>query len=192
MKTLRLLVIGVILFLASSMQAQITVGVRIGPPEWGPYGYSDARYYYIPDIEAYYDVQAGMFIYLDGGAWVHRGYLPARYRDYDLYGGYKVVMTDYHGNTPYTHFNEHRTRYARGYHHEGQRTVGERPGRRDHDAKVSHEERHENREAVHNNERRTEHGNDKKVEQHNEKGNSHDNGKNNKEEHEHNEGHDKR
>lgn len=130
MKVLKFIVIGVLLSMAIPTQAQISVHLNLGaPPQWGPVGYSQARYYYLPDVEAYYDVQSSMFIYLSGGAWVHRAYLPERYRDYDLYGGYKVVMNGYRGNRPYENFNDYRTRYARGYRGQAQRSIGERPGR---------------------------------------------------------------
>jgi hypothetical protein len=139
MKVLRLILIAFVLLLGSQVSAQVSVSVNIGsPPLWGPVGYTDVHYYYLPDVEAYYDVQSSMFIYYRGGSWVHRTYLPTRYRNYDLYNGYKVVMTDYRGNAPYSHFKEHRSKYARGYHGDPQRTIGERPGRGNPGPKVSH------------------------------------------------------
>jgi len=127
MKTIKLLVFALMLILAGSVQSQLSVNVHIGtPPVWGPAGYDDVRYYYLPDVEAYYDVQTSMFIYLSGNRWIRRSYLAARYRNYDLYHGYKVVMRDYHGNSPYSDFREHRMRYARGYRGDEQRNVGER------------------------------------------------------------------
>ncbi|MDO8928397.1 MAG: hypothetical protein Q7W54_05345, partial [Bacteroidota bacterium] len=116
MKALKFIIIGILLFFATSGQAQISVNVNLGaPPLWGPAGYTDVQYYYLPDVEAYYDVPSSQFIYFSGGTWVHRTYLPSRYRNYDLYNGYKVVMTDYRGNTPYTYFKEHKVKYAKGY-----------------------------------------------------------------------------
>lgn len=154
MKALKLIVFGMVLFLASAVQAQIAVSINIGtPPPWGPVGYTEVRYYYLPDVEAYYDVQSSMFIYYGGGAWVHRAYLPARYRSYDLYNGYKVVMTDYRGDTPYTHFKEYKTKYAKGYRGEAQRTIGERPGRGNSGAKISHEGNHGNKGGGHGNDK---------------------------------------
>jgi hypothetical protein len=130
MKTLKLIILGIVLIFAGSAHAQVSVSLNIGsPPMWGPVGYTDVQYYYLPDVEAYYDVNSSMFIYYSGRTWVHRSYLPSRYRNYDLYGGYKVVMNDYHGNTPYAHFREYRMKYKRGYHGDMQRTIGERPGR---------------------------------------------------------------
>jgi len=142
MKNLKLITAGILLFLACTMQAQISVNVNIGtPPQWGPVGYSEARYYYLPDVEAYYDVDASRFIYYDGGVWVHRTYLPSRYRNYDLYGGYKVVMSDYHGNRPYTRFRNHKRHYSKGYRGHSQRTIGQRPGRGNSHAKMHSESR---------------------------------------------------
>ena len=130
MQFLKLVVLGMVLFFASAAQSQVSVRLNIGtPPQWGPAGYSDVRYYYLPDVEAYYDVQTSMFIYFEGRSWVHRSYLPSRYKNYDLYGGYKVVMKDYHGNAPYYNHREYRTKYVKGYRGQSQRTIGERPKR---------------------------------------------------------------
>jgi hypothetical protein len=130
MKVLKLIVIAIVLFLANPVQAQISIRLNVGtPPQWGPVGYTHARYYYLPDVESYYDVQTSMFIYLNGGVWVHRAYLPTRYRDYDLYSGYKVVMTDYHGTRPYSNYNIYKTKYAKGYRGQAQRSIGQRPGK---------------------------------------------------------------
>jgi hypothetical protein len=132
MKTIKLLVIGLLFLFANATKAQVSVNLSIGtPPPWGPVGYSEVRYYYVPDVESYYDVRESRFIYLDGGVWVHRASLPVRYRSYDLYSGYKVVMTDYRGDTPYKNYGEYRSRYAKGYRGGEQRTIAARPGRGD-------------------------------------------------------------
>ena len=139
MKKMKITTLGIVLFLSITAQAQISLRVNIGtPPPWGPVGYIEARYYYLPDVEAYYDVPSSMFIYSYGGAWVHRRYLPRKYRSYDLYSGYKVVMKDYHGDTPYNQFAEHKRLYAKGYHGEPQRSIGERPERGNHAGKDYH------------------------------------------------------
>lgn len=130
MKTLKLIVIGMILFLSGIVHAQVVVRTYIGsPPPWGPAGYNEVRYYYLPDVEAYYDVKSSRFIYYNGGKWVHKKYLPGQYRNYDLYNGYKVVMTDYRGNTPYTYFPEYKIKYVKGYRGQAQKNIGEKPGK---------------------------------------------------------------
>jgi len=101
--------------IAGTAQGQISVNVHLGTaPAWGPRGYDHARYYYLPDVEAYYDVNTAMFIYVSGNTWIHRSYLPSRYRGYDLYHGRKVVMNNYHGNTPYYNHRVYVTKYGRG------------------------------------------------------------------------------
>ncbi len=129
MRSVRILFLGII-FLAKIVTAQVSVNINFGtPPLWGPVGYTEVRYYYLPDVEAYYDIQTSMFIYYGGGVWISRSYLPARYRDYDLYSGYKVVLTDYRGNTPYVYFDKHKAKYYKGYRGAPQKTIGARPGK---------------------------------------------------------------
>lgn len=136
MKTLKLFVVGMMLIFAGSAMGQISVNVHIGtPPAWGPAGYNSVKYYYLPDVEAYYDVQHSMFIYMVGNSWVHRSYLPARYKNYDLYGGYKVVMNDYRGNTPYTNFKSYKMKYAKGYRGKSQRNIGKKDDRNNNQVK---------------------------------------------------------
>ena len=128
MKTFRLMLFGLVLLIAGTTKAQISVHFDLGaPPMWAPVEHNEARYYYLPDVQAYYDVQSSMFIYYEGNNWIHRSYLPNKYRNYNLYGGYKVPMHGYHGNTPYSNFNEYKAKYARGHNREYQRTIGERP-----------------------------------------------------------------
>lgn len=58
MKTIKIAIAGLFLLVASTTQAQVSVNVNIGtPPVWGPVGYTNMEYYYLPDIEAYYDVK---------------------------------------------------------------------------------------------------------------------------------------
>src|SRR5579859_3534735 len=128
MRSSKIISIAILCAISCTVKAQISVSVNIGsPPLWGPIGYTEARYYYLPDVQSYYDVRSAMFIYFGNGHWISNASLPVRYRSYDLYTGYKVVMTDYHGETPYDNFYEHKKKYHRGYRGEPQRTIGERP-----------------------------------------------------------------
>ena len=116
MKTLKLIAVGLILFASSTIHAQVSVNVNIGTaPAWAPVGYAESDYYYLPDVEAYYDVRATQFIYYGSGRWIRSRYLPNHYRNYDLYRGHKVVLHNYHGSRPYTHFNSHKVKYYKGY-----------------------------------------------------------------------------
>ncbi|KRD61336.1 hypothetical protein ASE40_07305 [Flavobacterium sp. Root935] len=130
MKTLKYLLIGIVFFSFSQSQAQVSVNVNIGtPPAWGPVGYTDVRYYYLPDLETYYDVSTSNYVYLNNGRWVRTRALPAAYRNYDLYNEYKVVLTDYRGDRPYDNFKTHKVKYAKGYKGKPQKTIGPKPGK---------------------------------------------------------------
>jgi uncharacterized membrane protein YgcG len=133
MKKVKGIIIGLVMLLAFTTKAQVSVNVNVGsPPMWGPVGYTEVQYYYLPDVEAYYDVQTSMFIYYGGGVWIRRAHLPTRYRYYDLYSGYKVVLTDYRGNEPYVHFKNHKVKYYKGYKGGPQKTIGHKPGKGNH------------------------------------------------------------
>lgn len=129
MKTLKSLITGIIILACSQMQAQVSVNVNIGaPPAWGPAGYTEVRYYYLPDIDTYYDVSTGQYIYINRGSWIRARALTPAHRRYNLYNGYKVVLTDYRGGTPYTYYKTHKVKYPHGYRPGPQKTVGIPPG----------------------------------------------------------------
>ncbi len=121
MRVFGLMIIGVLLFISNTLNAQHSA------PLWGPAGYTEGRYYYLPGVQSYYDIQLSEFIYNDNGTWIHRAHLPARHKNYNLYNGHKVVMTDYRGDTPYTYFNNHKKKYPKNYRGGKQKTIGENP-----------------------------------------------------------------
>jgi hypothetical protein len=116
MKTLKLITLALFLFASTTNHAQVSINVNFGtPPQWGPVGYSEVSYYYLPDVESYYDIREQQFIFLNNGVWIRSHNLPSRYRNYNLYNGYKVVLNDYHGTRPYGHYKEHKVKYYKGY-----------------------------------------------------------------------------
>ena len=124
MKTLKLIAAGLILFASSTIHAQVSVNVNIGTATaWAPVGYAESDYYYLPDVEAYYDVRATQFVYFGGGRWIRSRYLPNQYRNYDLYRGHKIVLNGYHGSRPYSHFNNHKVKHYKGYNGRDNRNV---------------------------------------------------------------------
>ncbi|HWZ34833.1 MAG TPA: hypothetical protein VNW51_01680, partial [Mucilaginibacter sp.] len=75
-------------------QVHISLGVNIGSqPAWGPVGYDHAEYYYMPDVDTYYDVPRHQYIYLQGNVWTRGAVLPSRY-SFDPYSSYKVVINE--------------------------------------------------------------------------------------------------
>jgi hypothetical protein len=91
-------------------QIHVSLGLNIhSQPDWGPVGYDHADYYYMPDINAYYDVPNHVYVYNENNVWVRGRNLPARYGNYDRYHGYKVVVNQHN---PWERNDVYRTRYA--------------------------------------------------------------------------------
>ncbi|HEY9004461.1 MAG TPA: hypothetical protein VIM89_24095 [Mucilaginibacter sp.] len=104
------IILGCFSIKAANAQVHLSVGINIGSqPDWGPTGYDHADYYYMPDIDAYYDVNAHQYVYSNNNVWVHTASLPPRYANYDVYHGYKVVVNE---RTPWVHNDVYRKKYA--------------------------------------------------------------------------------
>lgn len=156
MKTIKLIIIGILLFGATTAKAQVSINVNIGrPPAWGPVGYDDVAYYFLPDIQIYYDIRNAEYIYSHKGRWIRSRKLPGHCRNYDLYRGYKVPLTDYRGNTPYAYYYTHKVKYykgykgkpqkARGYYKDENRYEDRQDNRRDHHYERGYEKHHDKR-----------------------------------------------
>lgn len=138
---LTLIVLGV--GFAQPSEAQVRVNVNIGSqPLWGPVGYDFVRYYYMPEIDVYYNVSNRKYTYYQGNRWVTKSKLPGRYKKFDLYRTYKVVMND---RDPWHRHGNHRNqygRYAKNYSQVVHRDRGNRRG---------HYEKHDRRDDRHKN-----------------------------------------
>lgn len=114
-------VLMVSLFGINSAKAQVNLNINIGSqPAWGPTGYDHVDYYYLPDIDAYYNVPSGQYIYSNGGRWVSANTLPNQYRNFDLYHAYKVVVNE---PKPYLRNNIYITKYSKLKNYKGRQAV---------------------------------------------------------------------
>ena len=108
-------------FKPADAQFKINFNLNIGSqPDWGPTGYNHVEYYYMPDIDAYYYVPGHQYIYLQNNIWIRSANLPARYHNYNLYSGYKVVVNQ---PTPWRNQAAIRAKYARYKGHKGQTII---------------------------------------------------------------------
>ena len=111
-------ILAIILFISVAIaadkaeaQLRVNLNVNIGAqPAWGPRGYDYVEYYYLPDIDCYYYVPRRQFVYLSNNRWIFSAGLPLRYRNYDLYSGYKVIVNRPHA---YYYYEQDRQRYGR-------------------------------------------------------------------------------
>jgi len=86
------------------------------PPVWAP-AYDDVqhvRYYYLPDLEVYYDVWNHEYVYLEDGQWIFSAYLPPMYNNYDTNNAFVVVL-DYHVYEPWRQHQIYTSHYPRYY-----------------------------------------------------------------------------
>lgn len=122
-----------------SSNAQISVNVNIGSqPSWGPVGYDYARYYYLPEMDVYYDVNNRRYTYYHGNRWVTNSRLPGRYGHFDIYRTYKVVINE---SSPWHHHSHHRSNYKRHAHNHSQIII--RDGGRGHNhGRYDRDDRH--------------------------------------------------
>jgi hypothetical protein len=87
---------------------------RYENPQWGPSYYDGTRYYYLPDIETYYDVYTHEFIYLNRAQWIYSPYLPAIYPDFNLNNSF-VVLVNSNINQPWMHHHYYVSHFPRYY-----------------------------------------------------------------------------
>jgi hypothetical protein len=112
MKTLKFILLGLLLN-SFTMQSQVSVNVNFGvPPVWAPADRIEVQYYYLPEVDVYYDVPAERFIYIRNGRWYRSAALPSKYRGYNLRGANIVYLTDYRGNAPYKFHKSHKVKYG--------------------------------------------------------------------------------
>jgi hypothetical protein len=97
MKKVNIIILISILSVAcfSTAQGQLRFNVNINlQPQWGPASYDYAEYYFLPELGIYYSVPDQMFIYPNGHRWLFSEELPPRYRRFNLYSTYKVVVNE--------------------------------------------------------------------------------------------------
>lgn len=113
-----------LLYKTAHAQVSVSLGVNIGSqPEWGPAGYDYVNYYYMPDIDTYYDVPNRQYVYLNNNVWIRSRALPPRYSTYNVYNGYKVVINE---REPWRRADVIRTRYVKYKGHPSQTIIRNR------------------------------------------------------------------
>lgn len=69
------------------------------------------RYYYYPNIEAYFDTQKKIYYYKENGEWQTAEEIPDGYRGYSMYNKYSVFVTDYDDDNITQFVTIHKKRY---------------------------------------------------------------------------------
>lgn len=94
---------------SGTLDAQVRTFNLDSQPIWGPTGYDYVEYYYLPDIETYYNVPQHRYYYYNNGSWITRSNLPSRFNNYDFYNSYKVVLNE---KEPWNNHKTYRNKYS--------------------------------------------------------------------------------
>ncbi len=88
--------------------AQVGVNIQLGHPTWGPAVPQGSQYYYVPEIDGYYDLQARNYIVQRNGQWARMASVPG----YNT-ANFHPVVVNYRGRQPWDQYKDHHTRYYR-------------------------------------------------------------------------------
>jgi hypothetical protein len=114
--TVAVILFSIIIFNGCNTYRQGTEGTQTSyeNPQWGPSYYSGTRYYYLPDIETYYDIYNREFIYLNRAQWIYSSYLPSFYPDFNLNNSF-VVLVNSNIYQPWMHHQYYVSHFPRYY-----------------------------------------------------------------------------
>lgn len=76
---------------------------------------TEYRYYYYPNLEAYFDTQKGVYIFCEKGNWKTSEFLNLNTHGYSLKNGNYKKLKYYAGDEPYTLLKEHKLQYPADY-----------------------------------------------------------------------------
>jgi hypothetical protein len=69
------------------------------------------RYYYLPNMHAYFDLKTNKYIYKTNNNWKTSSELPQNYGGYSIFKNTKIPLRDYFGNEPQEKLNEHKKQF---------------------------------------------------------------------------------
>lgn len=114
MKTITYFIIGLTLLSFNLSQAQVqldTIYIRQKPAST----YVAVRYYYYPNLQAYFDTKIAMYIYKKDGAWIKSETLDPTTRGYSIKNGSYVMLKGFTEDEPYQYFEQHKAKYPADY-----------------------------------------------------------------------------
>jgi len=118
MKKITYLILGLMIFSFNFSEAQVqldTIFIRANKVK--PSGNVPVRYYYYPNLEAYFDSKVAMYIFKnkETGEWTKSETIDATTRGYSLKNGFYVMLEGFTGDDPYNYIEEHKKKYPADY-----------------------------------------------------------------------------
>lgn len=119
MKTITKIILGLLLVSFNISQAQVeleTINVQAKKNNsTEKSSFVEVRYYYYPNLQAYFDTKVGMYLYEEAGEWIEDEKLPLSMMGYSLKNGHYVMIENYTGEDPYDLLDEHKAKYPADY-----------------------------------------------------------------------------
>ncbi|MGL2963411.1 hypothetical protein ACSVH2_06280 [Flavobacterium sp. RSB2_4_14] len=110
MKTIKLIILfGVMLGSSEVFSQEFTKNTENPSPVANSKGTS--RYYYFPNLQAYFDNVKMVYYYKEKNVWQTAPELPTNYGGYSLYNKARVIIKDYDGENPQQFLNVHKKMY---------------------------------------------------------------------------------
>lgn len=116
MSVLRTLLVIVILFAGTGIEASAQPGKKGGgPPPWAPaHGYrAKTRHIFFPEFNIYFDIIKGVYIHQDGPRWITTPKVPIVLKGIDLKKK-KQIELDLNVDNPHKFNSDHKVKYKVG------------------------------------------------------------------------------
>ena len=95
--------------------AEVKSNTEVGISSYNDLLNLEPRYYFYPNLEAYYDMQKEKFILKQDGQWAEVAEVPNGYRGYSLYNSVNYEIDDYYGSKPYNYLAKHKEQFPTKY-----------------------------------------------------------------------------
>jgi hypothetical protein len=97
------------LFAAQGVSAQQRT--QKAPPLVDPLTNCSVRYYYYPNLQAYFDTKTKLYIFKVKGVWTKAEEIPNGYMGYGLYNKVNVYITDYDDDDITQFIQDHKKKF---------------------------------------------------------------------------------
>lgn len=100
-----------VLFAFNIASAQIAQNRKTTTPLFDTITRCKLRYFYFPNLEAYYDTKKSIYYFKENGQWKTAAEIPTGYRGYSIYNKTNVPITDYEDDEICQFVNIHKKQY---------------------------------------------------------------------------------
>jgi hypothetical protein len=111
MKTLKSILTIIIVLCTNTIYSQESSNSEYNKLMIDPKTNCQLRYYYYPNLQAYFDNLKNVFYYQDNGSWQTSEKLPENYGGYSLYKMNHIIIDDFDDDEPQQLINTHKKKY---------------------------------------------------------------------------------